>query len=297
MHNQGRLRPRRAGGQVQTGGHFRTQPGLGSICQFRHQYITSQRYRPCKPWDLSSLRAYIIVWADFLTSPSTCSWIKDQERHFNFFLGANFFKFFNATEKLKKNSTLYSYLTLFIVLFFLSFFPSSFFFLFSFFLVGRRPPSRLKWRPWEGKSKHRVAPRIFMESTLSMPEIGRVRVRSASFALGLHTYLLSRDVRRVLKEFRNWISRHNYIASGSAFQLLKMREWRMFARYDVFTGSEWMTTCDVRGEETRTLSNTEFEWPDQHPQLGLLIISSDFCSEANRKFCVLVRMGCGHRQG
>ena len=96
------------GGQVQTGGHFRTQPGLGSICQFRHQYITSQRYRPCKPWDLSiyTLRAYIIVWADFLTSPSTCSW-KDQERHFNFFLGANFFKFFNATEKLKKNSTLY----------------------------------------------------------------------------------------------------------------------------------------------------------------------------------------------
>jgi hypothetical protein len=28
---------------------------------------------------------------------------------------------------------------------------------------------------------------------------------------------------------------------------------------DVFTGSEWMTTCDVRGEETRTFSNTEFE--------------------------------------
>ena len=33
----------------------------------------------------------------------------------------------------------------------------------------------------------------------------------------------------------------------------------MFARYDVFTGSEWMTTCNVRGEETRTFSNTDFE--------------------------------------
>ena len=41
---------------------------------------------------IRSLRAYIIVWADFLTSPSTCLW-KDQERHFNFFLGANFFIF------------------------------------------------------------------------------------------------------------------------------------------------------------------------------------------------------------
>ena len=191
---------------------------------------------------------------------------------FELFLGGQIFLNFSMPLKnWKKNSTLYvhSYLTLFIVLFFLSFFLFLFSFFFLFFL-GATAPQPLKWRSWEGESKHRVAPRIFMESTPSVPEIGRVR--SASFALGLHTYLLSRDVRRVLKEFRNWISRHNYIASRSAFQLLKMREWRMFARYGVFTESEWMTTCDVRGAETRTFSNTEFEWPDKHPQLGLLYL-------------------------
>jgi len=34
----------------------------------------------------------------------------------------------------------------------------------------------------------------------------------------------------------------------------------------------------------------------QQPQLGLATISSDLCPEANRELCVLVRMGCSHRQ-
>ena len=79
-----------------------------------------------------------------------------QGRHFNFFLGQNFFLFFNATGLLtnwKKTAHICSNFTLFIVpfflfslfflfffLFFLFFFFSFFFFLFSLSL-GRRPPS------------------------------------------------------------------------------------------------------------------------------------------------------------
>ena len=92
---------------------------------------------------------------------SFSKWIL-QERHFNFFLGdQNFFKFFNLTELLKnwkKQHFICSNLTFFIVPFFLFFFFFFFslFFFFSFFFLftfslgggGRRPPTPLKWRPW-----------------------------------------------------------------------------------------------------------------------------------------------------
>ena len=127
------------------------------------QYITSQRYRPCKLWDLCSLRAYIIVWADFLTSPSTCPW-KDQERHFNVFLGELIFLYFSMPLdywKIGKNSTLY------VVIWRYSQFPS----FFLFFPWWRRPPAPSNDALGKDISQHR----IFMESTLSMPEIDRVR--------------------------------------------------------------------------------------------------------------------------
>ena len=117
-------------------------------------------------------------------------------------------------ENWKKQHFICSYLTLFIVPFFLFFFfPFSFFLSFIsfisffFFLEGDGPQPPQMTPLVRTDQKHRVTHRIFMESTLSIPQIGRAR--SASFALGLHTYLLtyllSRDVRRVLKEFSNWI--------------------------------------------------------------------------------------------
>jgi len=129
------------------------------------------------------------------------------------------------------HSSLFSFFFLFFLhLFFLSFclFSSS---------LGATAPSPLNWRPWEGQIETQSDPQNIhgIDAWNLQGEYAWVcRVRSASFALGLHTYLLTfkrciMHVRRVLKKFRNWISRHNYIASGSAFQLLKKREWRVFA--------------------------------------------------------------------
>ena len=33
-----------------------------------------------------------------------------------------------------------------------------------------------------------------------------------------------------------------------------MREWRVFAIYDVFTESEWMTTCDMEVKKQELLA-------------------------------------------
>ena len=142
-HSQGRLRPQRAGGagSNRRALSYPTRPEkhISISTQELPQYITSQRYRPCKPWDLSSLRAHIIVWADFLTSPSTCLW-KDQERHFNFFLGAIvlFFQCHWTIEKLEKTALYMSFDVIHSSLLSFFFFPF-FFLLFLFFLEGDGP--------------------------------------------------------------------------------------------------------------------------------------------------------------
>ena len=86
-----------------------------------------------------SLRAYIIVWADFQTSPSTCLW-KDQERHFNFFLRGKFFLYFSMPLDYwkigRKQHFICSNLTLSIVPFFLFFSFFSLFFLFFLFFLS-----------------------------------------------------------------------------------------------------------------------------------------------------------------
>ena len=150
---QGRLLPRRAGraGSNRRALSYPTRPGKHNVnfdTRTASVYNVSKISTVQTLRSISSLRAYIIVWADFLTRPSTCS-RKDQERHFNFFLGGKFFYTFQCHWKIgKKQHFICSYLTLFIVPFFLSFLPFSFFFFFSFFFsLGATAPQPPQMTP------------------------------------------------------------------------------------------------------------------------------------------------------
>ena len=150
-------------------------------------------------------------------------------------------------KKWKKQHFICSYLTSFIVPFFLSFFLFLFFFLFFFFLFpwGRRSPSPLNWRPLERTDQNTEWPQ---EYSWNLPYRcwNRHGWDQQALLWVLHTYLLTykRCKTSYLTYLRYLLSLLTItIAYWTYIPLTELSRVKNVS-YDVFTGSEWMTTCN-----------------------------------------------------